>query len=255
VPAIGVMPLGQSGFRFEVAGTVFYVDPYLSDSVAELEGADMKRKVAPPLRPSSIDDAHFVFVTHAHRDHCDPATIVPLSKASPGAKIVAPRPARELLERAGVGPDRLIPAPSSKRELSPGISVIAIPSSHPSMERDEDGSPRCVGYVFEIYGRRIYHSGDTSLTRDLLAAIGAHSPVEVAFLPVNEHNFMRRERGIVANMSIREAFHLAESIGARTLVPMHWDLFAPNGAFREEIELLYRLVAPGFSLAIGDLTL
>jgi L-ascorbate metabolism protein UlaG (beta-lactamase superfamily) len=44
---------------------------------------------------------------------------------------------------------------------------------------------------------------------------------------------------------------MAAEIGVRTLVPMHWDMFAPNSVFREEIELVYgRLNAP-FALSIN----
>ena len=49
---------------------------------------------------------------------------------------------------------------------------------------------------------------------------------------------------------IREAFGLAEEIGARIVVPTHWDMFAPNQVYREEIELLYKLISPEFKLSI-----
>jgi L-ascorbate metabolism protein UlaG (beta-lactamase superfamily) len=49
-------------------------------------------------------------------------------------------------------------------------------------------------------------------------------------------------------MSVREAFHFAEKIGAKRLVPMHYDMFAPNGVFPEEIQMLYDKIQPGFKL-------
>jgi len=42
-------PLGQVGFRFDFDGTVVYVDPYLSDSVREQEGEDLRRLVPIPI--------------------------------------------------------------------------------------------------------------------------------------------------------------------------------------------------------------
>ena len=41
-------------------------------------------------------------------------------------------------------------------------------------------------------------------------------------------DFFREERGIVGNLNAREAVELASRVGARILVPMHWDLFAGN---------------------------
>ena len=49
-------------------------------------------------------------------------------------------------------------------------------------------------------------------------------------------------------MSIREAFSLASEIGAERVVPIHWDMFAPNRAQPEEIEAVYRAEGPPFSL-------
>src|SRR5688500_12251421 len=91
--SIPVLPLGQSGFRLQFGSLVVYIDPYLTDSVARLDGQDLTRLSPPPLDPATITDANYVFTTHAHRDHCDPDTILPLTAASPSARVVAPPPA------------------------------------------------------------------------------------------------------------------------------------------------------------------
>ena len=49
-------------------------------------------------------------------------------------------------------------------------------------------------------------------------------------------------------MSVREAFQYAEEIGARTVIPIHWDMFEPNSVLPEEIELLYAKLQPDFRL-------
>jgi L-ascorbate metabolism protein UlaG (beta-lactamase superfamily) len=51
-------------------------------------------------------------------------------------------------------------------------------------------------------------------------------------------------------MSIREAFHLAQCIGTRVVVPMHWDMFGPNSTHRREIELMTELLAPPFDVVL-----
>jgi L-ascorbate metabolism protein UlaG (beta-lactamase superfamily) len=84
----------------------------------------------------------------------------------------------------------------------------------------------------------------------VVASLRRLAPIEIAVLPVNERNYYRDRRGIVGNMSIREAFGLAEEIGARTLVPVHWDMFAPNCVPREEIELACRLLKPACEIRI-----
>ncbi|MNL04093.1 hypothetical protein D3C87_1246520 [compost metagenome] len=75
--------------------------------------------------------------------------------------------------------------------------------------------------------------------------------IDVAILPVNERNFFKERQGIIGNMSIREAFGLAEEIGAKHVLPMHWDMFAPNSVFEEEIRLVYELLNPPFEMILN----
>jgi L-ascorbate metabolism protein UlaG (beta-lactamase superfamily) len=43
---------------------------------------------------------------------------------------------------------------------------------------------------------------------------------------------------------------MATDIGVKILVPIHWDMFAPNSVYLEEIELLYRLMQPRFEMKV-----
>ena len=123
--------------------------------------------------------------------------------------------------------------------------------AHPKIERDEEGFLRCVGYLISYAGRKIYHSGDTSVDRELISALQAERPIDTAFVSVNEKNYYRDSRGIIGNMSVRDAFQLAQDVGVETVVPMHWDMFEVNSVFLEEIELLHRKLRPGFRLVIN----
>ena len=65
---------------------------------------------------------------------------------------------------------------------------------------------------------------------------------------MNEDNFFRRRRGIVGNMSLREAFELAAEVGISTVVPVHWDMFAVNSTSPDEINAVYNSKAWPFQL-------
>ena len=129
-----------------------------------------------------------------------------------------------------------------------GISVQAVPAAHPNIETIGPGLSRFVGYVIEYKGYRIYHAGDTCVHRELIQRLQSFSGIDLAFIPVNEKNFYRDERGIIGNMSIRDAFDFASDIGVRNFVPVHWDMFELNKVYREEIELLYEKLGPDFVL-------
>lgn len=247
---IKVKSLGQSGFRFQFGGIVVYTDPYLSDHVAESEGAEMHRLFPVTIEPGAVTDADFVLISHAHLDHCDFSTILPLARASSKCMIVCPNEVAQSLNERGISEKRLIAAREEWIDLGEGLRVMPVPAAHTEIEHDMDGLLRYVGYVIEYQGRRIYHAGDTSPAMALLERLKQLTPIDTAFLPVNERNFYRERRGIVGNMSVREAFQMATDIGVKVLVPIHWDMFAPNSVYLEEIELLYRLVQPSFDMKV-----
>ncbi len=253
---ISVLPLGQVGFRLAFDETVIYIDPYLSDYVAEIEGPKFKRLFPISLTPESICDADWVLLSHAHADHCDPKTIGPLAEASPNCCFTCPTDVKDTLLSLNIEENRIFIAPEEKWfALSHTLRLTTVPSAHPDVVRGVDGRALCVGFVLEYKGRRFYHSGDTSVTQELIEKLKNLCPIDVAFLPVNERNYFRERRGIIGNMTIREAFMVAEDIGVRVVVPTHWDMFAQNCVFREEIELLYRKIKPSFELSIYPNTL
>jgi L-ascorbate metabolism protein UlaG (beta-lactamase superfamily) len=52
--------------------------------------------------------------------------------------------------------------------------------------------------------------------------------IDAALLPINGRDSEREGRGIVGNLTEREAAWLAAEMGADTLVPMHYDMFERN---------------------------
>lgn len=242
--------IGQSGFRLQFGRTVIYLDPYLTDYVVQVEDESFRRMVQPVMPPGDIGDADWVLVSHLHHDHCDPETLLPISKASKGCSFMAPSEAADYLKGIGITQGRIVKASEEWSSLGPELKVMAVPAAHPDIERDKDGMLRCAGYVIEYKDRRIYHAGDTSPHDEIMGILKKLRPLHVVLLPVNERNYYRRQRGIIGNMSVREAFHMAEELDAEVMVPAHWDLFRNNSAYREEIELLYNLIRPGFELQI-----
>ncbi|MCB5188963.1 glycosyltransferase [Methylobacillus caricis] len=248
---IPVHMLGQSGCRLDFPGCTVYVDPYLSNSVKELDAPDLERLLPIPMLPEEVQDADWVLITHAHIDHCDPHTLPKLAAASPQARFVGPAPVIQLLAEWGIADDRLLLAEQTWRELNAGgLRLHAIPAAHPELVRDKAGNLACVGFVLEYAGQKLYVAGDTMVKQEIIDALTQLAPIHTAFLPVNEHNFFRGRRGIIGNMSIREAFQFGQEIGVRQVVTVHWDMFAINAVDPDEIRLLYQKLNPGFDLLL-----
>src|SRR5690606_2743074 len=144
-----------------------------------------------------------------HIDHCDPHTLPALAAASPGARFMGPAPVADVLAGWGIPGKRIVLAREEWLPLSGDVRIHAVPAAHPEIARDATGNLACVGYVIEHAGRRSYIAGDTSVRQELLDALSALAPIATAILPVNERNFFRDRRGIIGNMSVREAFLMA----------------------------------------------
>ncbi len=231
--------LGQTGLRIDLGDVLVLIDPYLSHSVQELDAPDLVRQVPIAYPPSSLDQVNWVLITHEHMDHCDPHTIPVIADASPGARFMAPEPVRRKLQEWGINQERVVPASASWTELGAHLRVRAVPAAHPQIIKAQDGQPKAVGYLLERNQKRILVAGDTSACEDVIASLKALRPIHSALLPVNEDNFFRRRRGIVGNMSVREAFGLAAELEVLEVMPVHWDLFAINSTSPDEIKAVY----------------
>jgi L-ascorbate 6-phosphate lactonase len=225
--------LGQSGLRLEHDETVLYVDPYLSDYVAQ--GADQpelwQREFPPPLDPRQISDATAVLCTHEHADHFDPLTLAGIASASPGVRFLVP--ASFLDEARNALPEGQIePARGEGEAYRFGhFTAIAVPAAHSSEYDIEHSSAghRWLGYVIEVAGKRLYHSGDTIRHPAQVSAVAARGPLDAALLPINGRDAHRDSLGLVGNLWPREAAELAVELAAPVLIPLHYDVFRFNG--------------------------
>lgn len=243
--------LGQSGCRLAFPTGIIYIDPYLSNSVQELDAPDLDRLVPIARQPNKIFDADLVLITHAHMDHCDPKTLPMLAEASPQAIFMGPNTVITVLRDWGIPPDRLVLASENWVEVFPNLRVHAIPAAHPEIERDTAEHLIAVGYLLSYLDKKIYIAGDTFARQQIIDILNELGPIHTAFLPVNEHNFFRSRRGIIGNMSIHEAFQFAEEIKVEQVVAVHWDMFSVNSVDPEEIRFIHQRRMPSFKLLLS----
>lgn len=245
--------LGQTGLRIDIGDLTVLVDPYLSNSVQELEASDLVRQVPIPYQPHELTSVDWVLITHDHMDHCDPHTLPALAQASPQARFVGPLAVRRQLEQWGIPEDRIVPTPEVELDLGEELTVQAMPAAHPKIRLDQNGQLLAVGYLFLRQDKKLYLAGDTAVCDELLAALKLAAPIDTALLPVNEDNYFRRRMGIVGNMSIREAFGLAAEVGIEHVMPVHWDMFAVNSTSPKEIKAVYESTSWPFELIDGSM--
>ena len=123
--------LGQTGLKLDIGDLTVLVDPYLSNSVQELEAPDLVRQVPIPYQPHELTSVDWVLITHDHMDHCDPHTLPALAKASPQARFVGPLAVRRQLEQWGIAQERILPTLVAELDLGEELTVQAMPAAHP----------------------------------------------------------------------------------------------------------------------------
>lgn len=175
--------LGHDCFCIQGSKTV-YIDPF-----------QLKRK-----EPK----ADFILITHDHFDHCSPEDIAKIKTEK--TIVIAARKAGEKLGNS----KRMLPGEHLQLE---GITVSAIPAYNVNKFRSpgEHFHPKNqehIGFVFETDGKKYYHAGDTDFIPEMKQLKG----IDVAFLPISGTYVMTPE----------EAAEAANTIRAKTTIPMHY---------------------------------
>lgn len=184
---------------------------YLGHSAFEIVTADKKILIDPFLIMNcnyDISGVTNIFVTHGHGDHLGSA--IEISKQT-GAEITA------IFELANYC--------ASKGALANGINfggwmdygwgmVVAVPAFHSSSTPEGIYAGEPCGYIFEIEGKKIYHSGDTCLNSEMKVIGELYSP-QISLLPIGGHYTMDIEQATIAS----------QWLNSEIIIPMHYNTF------------------------------
>lgn len=226
--------LGQSGFLLQWRGCHLLFDPYLSDSLTTKYADTDKphtRMTERVIDPAKLDFIDVTTSSHNHTDHLDGETLKALFTANPSLAFVVPEANRDFIVNR-LACETLWPIGLNDGESATvgPFTFHAVPAAHEDVKRDREGRCHYLGYVVEFAGYTIYHSGDTMLYDGMVDLLKPFD-VDVALLPINGR---APERRVAGNLWGREAAQLAKDIGAKVVIPCHYDMFEFNTATPEE---------------------
>ncbi|MBF8808438.1 MAG: metal-dependent hydrolase [Enterococcus lacertideformus] len=166
-----------------------------------------------PMSDLTVDDVvvDWVLVTHGHNDHV--GDMVPIAKKNEATIISIV----EITDYAGsLGLKGHGMNIGGKHEFPFGL-VKFVHAQH-SSGYEVDGQLRYMGepsgIVIQAEGKTIYHAGDTADFSDL-SLLAEQFSIDVAFLPIGDNYTMGPE----------DAARAAKRIGARLVVPIHYNTF------------------------------
>lgn len=245
--------LGQSGFLVHWNQRFLLLDPYLSDSLTQKYASTDKPHVRMTERVVSPETLNFIDVvtsSHNHTDHLDAETLLPLREVNPALQMIIPEANREFVaERLKTDAGWPLGCDDGTALELWDFTITGVPAAHESVERDETGRCKYLGYVVRVGPWTVYHSGDTVLYEGMAERLRPLG-VDIALLPING---AKLERRVAGNLSGRESANLSKAIGAKLVIPCHYEMFEFNTATVDEfVEEADRIGQPYRVLRAGE---
>jgi L-ascorbate metabolism protein UlaG (beta-lactamase superfamily) len=201
--------LGHAAFQLVDGDTSVLIDPFLTGNPKA--AAD----------PATID-ATTILLTHGHGDHF--GDTIDIARRTGATVQAITEIASELADEGIDTIDTNIGGTATHEwgwaRLVPAIHTSTTPKGTVSVPG---------GIVVSLGGIVVYHLGDTALFSDL-ALPGRRDDIDVAIVPIGGHYTMDRH----------DAVEAAKLLGAKTIIPAHYDTFPPIEtdvqAFKADVE-------------------
>jgi L-ascorbate metabolism protein UlaG (beta-lactamase superfamily) len=202
--------LGHPCFELTEGDTRVLIDPFLTGNPKA------------PVAASEVNPTH-IFLTHGHADHY--GDIEDIAKRTNAQVVAIVEIANEL---SGAGVENVSDPNMGGTVVFDDVWVRLVPAWHTSTTPKGTASVPA-GIVVGLGGKVVYHLGDTALFSDL-KLVGERDPVDVALMCIGGHYTMDRHDAVKA----------AELVGARTVIPCHYNTFPPietdAEAFKADVE-------------------
>jgi len=245
-PALTVLLVGGPTAVLEYAGLRLLTDPTF-DPPGEHEGG-LTKLTGPAIAADEIGAVDAVLVSHdQHADNLDPAGRAYLADA---ARTLTTTAGAARLGGTAIG---LEPWASVELERPAGdaVTVTAVPALH-GPEGSEPITGPVIGFVLRASDApTLYVSGDNASV-DVVRAIAERlGPIELAVLFAGGVSLPHRFDGAYLTLSAQAAAEAAEVLGARAVVPVHFEGWAHFTQGADELRTAFaaagiaeRLVVP-----------
>jgi L-ascorbate metabolism protein UlaG (beta-lactamase superfamily) len=201
--------LGHACFTLSDGDTTVLIDPFLTGN---------------PKGAISADEvsATTILLTHGHQDHIGDTVAIAKRTSAP---VVAITEVAGELEQEGLEVNNCNLGGTATFDW--GWAKL-VPAWHTSTTPNGTVCTPA-GLLISFQDKIVYHLGDTCLFSDL-QLVGKRHPIDVALMCIGGHFTMDRH----------DAVDAAEFVGAKTVIPCHYDTFPPietdAQAFKSEVE-------------------
>jgi L-ascorbate 6-phosphate lactonase len=195
----------------------------------------------------AVKNVDALVVTHIHSDHLDINTAAAVYQNCPDAKFIGPQEVVNTWIKWGIPENSTIVVHPNDSVKVKDVTVTALEAfdrtalvtcSDPEVtlknKMPQDMDEIAVNYLFETSGGNIYHAGDSHYS-NMFAKHGNEHKIDVCLGAYGEN-----PRGITDKVTSVDMLRMAESLNAKVMIPVHYDIWSNFMADPKEITEIWK---------------
>ena len=212
---------GHSSYLISLHGKNILVDPVFSRRASPVQYAGMKSyEGTNEYTAEDMPDIDLVIISHDHYDHLDYQSIIQLESKS--KQFCTPLGVGQHLIHWGIEEDRITELDWwEKRDLLPGIEVIATPARHFSGRGLIRNKTLWASFVLRSDDYRIFIGGDSGYDDSFKEIGNKYGPFDIAMLESGQYDI----QWPYVHMMPEETVQASIDLQAKVLMPVHWAKF------------------------------
>lgn len=198
------------------------------------------------IDPFAITNLDALVVTHIHSDHVDINTAAAvLQNCDTSVPFIGPQGVVDIWTEWGVPKERCIVVKPGDVIKVKDITITALEAFDRTAlitaaedvvlkgQLPQNMDKIAVNYLFDTSGGSLYHAGDSHYSNQF-AKHGNQYKIDVALGAYGEN-----PRGITDKVTSVDMLRMAESLNAKVVIPVHYDIWANFQADPKEISMLW----------------
>ncbi|MGI1659438.1 MAG: MBL fold metallo-hydrolase [Desulfitobacterium sp.] len=219
---ITVAWLGHAGFLINFYGTKILIDPAFYERIGITPVGNftigMKRYIASPITPEQIGPVDLLICSHAHTDHFDYPSLRDMQSSN--TSVITAKGTQALWE--GLKYKSVAEMHwGDEKDYTGGLRVKAIEGEHWGARLPWNKEMESNSLLLSKNGVNIFLGADTGYTEKFQQQL-REVDIELAIMGIGAYSPKSFE---ARHATPEQAIQMAEEIGAKKILPMHWGTF------------------------------